>query len=102
MNSGHILKKLLKEAEIVGYSKGWNPLSSKPQIKKIKEYHSKKRKAFKEGDPVASIRKPQANQPPQEGNYNKNKKWRKPYSLSYRIPKSKKMQWIMSSTWPER
>ncbi|MBW0593805.1 hypothetical protein O181_133520 [Austropuccinia psidii MF-1] len=42
MNSWHILKKFLKEEEIVRYSNGWNPLSSKPQIKEIKEYHAKK------------------------------------------------------------
>ncbi|MBW0585277.1 hypothetical protein O181_124992 [Austropuccinia psidii MF-1] len=41
MNSWHILKHFLKEEEIVRYSNGWNPLSSKPQIKKIKEYHAK-------------------------------------------------------------
>ncbi|MBW0586700.1 hypothetical protein O181_126415 [Austropuccinia psidii MF-1] len=51
MNSWHILKKLLKEEEIVRYSNGWNPLSSKPQIKKIKEYHSKKKDATKEEGP---------------------------------------------------
>ncbi|MBW0472913.1 hypothetical protein O181_012628 [Austropuccinia psidii MF-1] len=33
MNSWHILKKFLKEEEIVRYSNGWNPLSSKTQIK---------------------------------------------------------------------
>ncbi|MBW0586377.1 hypothetical protein O181_126092 [Austropuccinia psidii MF-1] len=48
MTSWHILKKSLKEEEIVRYSNGWNPLSSKPQIKKIKEYHAKKREAIKD------------------------------------------------------
>ncbi|MBW0582196.1 hypothetical protein O181_121911 [Austropuccinia psidii MF-1] len=51
MNSWHILKKFLKEEEIVRYSNGWNPLSSKPQIKKIKEYHAKKKEATKEEAP---------------------------------------------------
>ncbi|MBW0570630.1 hypothetical protein O181_110345 [Austropuccinia psidii MF-1] len=51
MNSWHILKKFLKEEEIVRYSNGWNPLSSKPQIKKIKDYHAKKREATKEEAP---------------------------------------------------
>ncbi|MBW0556371.1 hypothetical protein O181_096086 [Austropuccinia psidii MF-1] len=51
MNSWHILKRFLKEEEIVIYSNGWNPLSSKPQIKRIKEYHSKKREATKEEAP---------------------------------------------------
>ncbi|MBW0507724.1 hypothetical protein O181_047439 [Austropuccinia psidii MF-1] len=51
MNSWHILKKLLKEEEIVRYSNGWNPLLSKPEIKKIKEYHDKKRDATKEEAP---------------------------------------------------
>ncbi|MBW0579409.1 hypothetical protein O181_119124 [Austropuccinia psidii MF-1] len=85
MNSWNILKKCPKEEEIVRYSNGWNPLSSKPQIKKIEEYYAKKKEA-----PVASTRKPQANQPPKEGNKNKKKNWRKPYSPSYRIPKIQK------------
>ncbi|MBW0558465.1 hypothetical protein O181_098180 [Austropuccinia psidii MF-1] len=87
MNSWHIPKNLITEEEIVVYSNGWHPLSSKPQIKKIKEYHSKKKDARKEEAPVASTSKPQANQPPQEGKKNKKKNWRKPYSPSYRIPK---------------
>ncbi|MBW0582410.1 hypothetical protein O181_122125 [Austropuccinia psidii MF-1] len=95
MNSWHIFKKFLKEEEIVGYSNGWNPLSSKPQIKNIKEYRAKKKEASKDEDPVASTRKPQANPLPQEGKKNKKKNWRKPYSPIYRIP------WKMSSTWPE-
>ncbi|MBW0501731.1 hypothetical protein O181_041446 [Austropuccinia psidii MF-1] len=64
MNSWHILKRFLKEEEIVRYSNGCNLLSSKPQIKKIKEYHAKKREVSKEEAPVASTRNPQANQPP--------------------------------------
>ncbi|MBW0525874.1 hypothetical protein O181_065589 [Austropuccinia psidii MF-1] len=48
INSWHILKKFLKEEKIVRYSNGWNPLSSKSQIKKIKEYHSKKKEASME------------------------------------------------------
>ncbi|MBW0504630.1 hypothetical protein O181_044345 [Austropuccinia psidii MF-1] len=57
---------------------------------RIKEYHAKKREASKEEAQVASTRKPQANQLPQEGNKNEKKNWRKPYSLSYRIPKIQK------------
>ncbi|MBW0508167.1 hypothetical protein O181_047882 [Austropuccinia psidii MF-1] len=64
MNYWHILKRFLTEEEIVVYSNGCSPLSSKPQIKKIKENHPKKREASKEEAPVASTRKPQANQPP--------------------------------------
>ncbi|MBW0590319.1 hypothetical protein O181_130034 [Austropuccinia psidii MF-1] len=90
MNSWHFLKRFLTEEEIVVYSNGWNPLSSKPQIKKIKEYHSKKREARKEEAPVASTSKPKVNQPPQEGKKNKKENWRKPYSPSYRIPKTQK------------
>ncbi|MBW0576554.1 hypothetical protein O181_116269 [Austropuccinia psidii MF-1] len=90
MNSWHILKKFLKEEEIVRYSNGWNPLSSKPQIKKIKEYHAKKKEATKEEAPVASTSKPQANPLPQEGKNNKKKNCIKPYSPSYRIPKIQK------------
>ncbi|MBW0590475.1 hypothetical protein O181_130190 [Austropuccinia psidii MF-1] len=40
--------------------------------------------------PVASTSKPHASQPPQEGNKNKEKNWRKPYFPSYRIPKIQK------------
>ncbi|MBW0522378.1 hypothetical protein O181_062093 [Austropuccinia psidii MF-1] len=89
MNSWNILKKFLKEEEIVRYSNGWNPLSSKPQIKKINECHSKKKEVSKEEAPVASTRKPQANQLPKEGK-NKKKNWRKPHSPTYRIPKIQK------------
>ncbi|MBW0539477.1 hypothetical protein O181_079192 [Austropuccinia psidii MF-1] len=85
MNSWKILKNFLKDEEIVRYSNGWNPLSSKPQIKNIKGYHAKKREASMEEAPVASTRKPQANQPPQEGKKKKKNNWRKPYLPSYRI-----------------
>ncbi|MBW0500772.1 hypothetical protein O181_040487 [Austropuccinia psidii MF-1] len=91
MNPWYILKKFLKEQEIVRYSKGWNALSHKPQIKKIKEYNSKKREASKEKAPVASTRKPQASQLSPEGKKNKKKNWRKPYSPSYRIPNIQKV-----------
>ncbi|MBW0465057.1 hypothetical protein O181_004772 [Austropuccinia psidii MF-1] len=87
MNSWNILKNLPIEEEIVRYSNGWNPLSSKPQIKKIKEYHSKKREESKQQAPVASTSKPQENKLPQEGKKNKKNNRRKPYSASYRIPK---------------
>ncbi|MBW0585184.1 hypothetical protein O181_124899 [Austropuccinia psidii MF-1] len=87
MNSWHILKRFLTDEEIVVYSNGWNPLSSKTQMKKIKDYHSKKKEASKEEAPVASTSKPQANQLPQEGKKNKKMNWRKPYSPNYRIPK---------------
>ncbi|MBW0588327.1 hypothetical protein O181_128042 [Austropuccinia psidii MF-1] len=87
MNPWNILKTFLKEEETVRYSNGWNPLSSKPQIKKIKEDYAKKKEASKEEAPVGSTSKPQANQLPQEGKKNKKKNWRKPYSPSYRITK---------------
>ncbi|MBW0503517.1 hypothetical protein O181_043232 [Austropuccinia psidii MF-1] len=90
ISSWNILKKFLKEEEIVRYSNGWNPLSSKPQIKKIKEYHSKKKEASKEEAPVASTRKPKSNQLPPKGKKNKKKNLRKPYYPSYRIPKVQK------------
>ncbi|MBW0494340.1 hypothetical protein O181_034055 [Austropuccinia psidii MF-1] len=90
MNSCHILKRILKEEEIVRYSNRWNPLSSKPQNKKIKEYPAKKREAIKQKSPVASTSKPQANPLPQEGKKKKKKNWRKPYSSSYRILKIQK------------
>ncbi|MBW0585886.1 hypothetical protein O181_125601 [Austropuccinia psidii MF-1] len=81
VNSWNILKKFLKEVEIVRYSNGRSPLSSKPQ-KKIKDWHNKKREARKEEAPVASTRKPPDSQPPQEGKKNKKKNWRKPNSQS--------------------
>ncbi|MBW0505221.1 hypothetical protein O181_044936 [Austropuccinia psidii MF-1] len=90
MNSWHILKQFLKEEEIVRYSNGWNPLSSKPQMKKIKEYHSKKREARNKEAPVASTNKLQVYQTPQEGTRKRKNNWRKPYSPSYRIPKIQK------------
>ncbi|MBW0532686.1 hypothetical protein O181_072401 [Austropuccinia psidii MF-1] len=71
LDSWNILKRFLTKEEIVVYSNGWNPLSSKRQIKKIKKYHFKKKEASKEEAPVASTSKPQANQPPQEGKKNK-------------------------------
>ncbi|MBW0551540.1 hypothetical protein O181_091255 [Austropuccinia psidii MF-1] len=72
------------------YSNGWNPLSSKPKIKKIKEYHSKKREESKGEATVASTSRTKANQLPQEGKKNKNKNRRKQYSQSYKIPKIQK------------
>ncbi|MBW0503155.1 hypothetical protein O181_042870 [Austropuccinia psidii MF-1] len=87
MKSCHILKKFVKAEEIVRYSNGWNPLSSKPKIKKIKEYHSKKKEASKKEAPVASTSKPQVKQLPQEGKKRKEKNWRKPYFPSYRRQK---------------
>ncbi|MBW0537095.1 hypothetical protein O181_076810 [Austropuccinia psidii MF-1] len=89
MNSWHIHTKFLQEEEIVKYSNGWNILSSKPQIQNIKDWHNKKRELSKEEAPVASTRKPKANQPSQEGKKKKNN-WRKPYPPSYRIPKIQK------------
>ncbi|MBW0549145.1 hypothetical protein O181_088860 [Austropuccinia psidii MF-1] len=66
MKSWHMPKKFLKEEETVRYSNGWNPLSSKPQIKRIKEYHAKRKESTKDEAPVSSTRKPQANQFPQK------------------------------------
>ncbi|MBW0590372.1 hypothetical protein O181_130087 [Austropuccinia psidii MF-1] len=90
MNFWNILKTFLKEEGIVKYSNGWNLLSSKPKIKKMKDWHNKKREESKEEVPVTSTRKPQARNPPQEGNNNKKKNWRKPYHPIYRIPRIQK------------
>ncbi|MBW0513137.1 hypothetical protein O181_052852 [Austropuccinia psidii MF-1] len=90
MNSWHIPKKYLKEEEKVRYSNGWNPLSSKPQINNIKEYHSKKKEERKEEAQVASTSKPQANQLPKEVKKNKKKNWKKTYYPSYRIQRIQK------------
>ncbi|MBW0585638.1 hypothetical protein O181_125353 [Austropuccinia psidii MF-1] len=90
MNSWHILRKFLKEEEIVIYSNGWTPLSSSSQNKKIKDYHAKKREASKEEAQVNSTRKPQTNQCSQEGKNKKKKSCRKPYYPSYRVAQIKK------------
>ncbi|MBW0471158.1 hypothetical protein O181_010873 [Austropuccinia psidii MF-1] len=84
MNPWNILRKFLKVEEIVKYSNGWNLLSTKPQIKRIKDCKIKKREESKEA-PVAFTRKPQTSQPPQEAKKNKKKSFRKLYSPSYRI-----------------
>ncbi|MBW0575669.1 hypothetical protein O181_115384 [Austropuccinia psidii MF-1] len=90
MNYWHILKRFLKEEEIVKYYNGWNPLSSKPRIKKIKDWHNKKREESKEEAPVASTSKPQAAKPFKEGKKNNKRNWRKLYSQNSRIPKIQK------------
>ncbi|MBW0549780.1 hypothetical protein O181_089495 [Austropuccinia psidii MF-1] len=46
-----------------------------------------KKEARKEEAPVASTRKPQVTQPPQNGNKYKKTNWRKPYAPSYSVPK---------------
>ncbi|MBW0559765.1 hypothetical protein O181_099480 [Austropuccinia psidii MF-1] len=89
-NSWHILKRFLKEEEIVRYLNGWSPLSSKPQIKNIKEYYTKKEEETKEEALIASTSKPQADPLLQEGKKNKKNNRRKPYSPSYRISKIQK------------
>ncbi|MBW0499491.1 hypothetical protein O181_039206 [Austropuccinia psidii MF-1] len=101
MNYWHILKKLLEEEEIVRYFNGWNPLSCKPQIKKVKKYHSKKRETSKEEAPVASTSKPQANQHPQEGENNKKIIGGSHIPQVKGSQKFKKMPWEMSLTWPD-
>ncbi|MBW0593017.1 hypothetical protein O181_132732 [Austropuccinia psidii MF-1] len=90
MNPWNIIKKLLEEEEIVKISNGLNPLSSKPQIKNIKEYHNKKKEASRVEAPVASTSNPQVSQTPQEGKKNKKRSWKKPYSPNYRIPSIQK------------
>ncbi|MBW0524963.1 hypothetical protein O181_064678 [Austropuccinia psidii MF-1] len=84
-NSWHILKKCLKEEEIVRYSNGWNPLSSKTRIKKRKYWYNKKRETSKEEAPVASTGKSQASQPPQGGKKINENSCRKTYSPIFRI-----------------
>ncbi|MBW0586454.1 hypothetical protein O181_126169 [Austropuccinia psidii MF-1] len=81
---------LLKEGKMVRYSNGGNPLSSKPQIKKTKEWHNKKREVSKEEAPVAFTSKPQAKKPPQEGKENKKKNWKKSYPPVTGYQESKK------------
>ncbi|MBW0582757.1 hypothetical protein O181_122472 [Austropuccinia psidii MF-1] len=58
--------------------------------KMINNWYSKKSEASQEEAPVASTRKPPANQPPQEGEKNNKKIFRKTYSPSYMIPKIQK------------
>ncbi|MBW0580148.1 hypothetical protein O181_119863 [Austropuccinia psidii MF-1] len=90
MNCLHLLRKFLKEEEIVRYANGWNPLSSKTQITNINDWHNKKREARKEEAPVASTSKPPANQTLQEGEKNNKTNLWKPYFSNYRIPRIKK------------
>ncbi|MBW0589631.1 hypothetical protein O181_129346 [Austropuccinia psidii MF-1] len=90
MHSWHILKEFLKEEDIVRYSNEWNPLSSKPQIKKIKEYYAKKKEKSKEEAQVASTSKPQANQLPQEGRKNKKKEFEETIFPNLKHPESPK------------
>ncbi|MBW0588865.1 hypothetical protein O181_128580 [Austropuccinia psidii MF-1] len=85
MNSCDILKRFFKEEEIVRYSNGWNPLPSKPQLKKTQDLHNKKREERKEEAQVASTSNLPANQLPQEGNKNKKKNLRKKCYPSYKI-----------------
>ncbi|MBW0521108.1 hypothetical protein O181_060823 [Austropuccinia psidii MF-1] len=101
ISSRHILNKFLNKGEIVRYSNRWNPVSSKPQTKKINKYHAKRREESKDEAPVASTSKPQANQPPQEGKKKNKKNWRTPYSPTTGFGKSKDMPCKMFSTWPE-
>ncbi|MBW0467183.1 hypothetical protein O181_006898 [Austropuccinia psidii MF-1] len=79
--SWNILKYFLKEEEILKYFNELNQLSSKLQIKKIKNWNNKEREASKEEAPVAST-----SQPPQKGKKYKKNNLRKPYSQSYMIP----------------
>ncbi|MBW0528740.1 hypothetical protein O181_068455 [Austropuccinia psidii MF-1] len=90
MNSRHNLKRFLNKEEIVRYSNRWNSTSSKPKIKKIKNWHKKKRKASKEEPPVPSASKPPARKTAQQGRKNKKKNWRIPYYPSYSIQRIKK------------
>ncbi|MBW0491876.1 hypothetical protein O181_031591 [Austropuccinia psidii MF-1] len=85
MNSWHILKRFLKEDKIVKYYNGWNTLLLKPQRKMRGEWNNKNKEAK-----VASTRRLQANQPPQEGKKKKRKARKKPYFPSYRIPRIQK------------
>ncbi|MBW0487957.1 hypothetical protein O181_027672 [Austropuccinia psidii MF-1] len=95
------MKEFLKEEEIVEYPNGWNPLSSKPQMRNIKDWHNKKREVRKEEAPVASTCKPQDSQPPQERKKNKKKNWRQPYVLSFRITRIESIPWKISLSWPD-
>ncbi|MBW0474651.1 hypothetical protein O181_014366 [Austropuccinia psidii MF-1] len=100
MNFWHILQRFLKEEEIGKYCNGWKPLLFKPEIKKMKERHTKRKEASKEEAPVDPIRKPQAKNLLQEGK-NKRKNWKKAYPPASASQESKKMPWKMSSAWPE-
>ncbi|MBW0585360.1 hypothetical protein O181_125075 [Austropuccinia psidii MF-1] len=94
MNSWQLLKKFLKQEEIVRYSNGWNPLSSKPKMKRTKEYHAKRREATKEEAPSqpTSPRREEAQRKELEK------------TIFHKLQDSKnpeKMPWTMSSTWPK-
>ncbi|MBW0540920.1 hypothetical protein O181_080635 [Austropuccinia psidii MF-1] len=84
-----MLRKFLKEEEIVTYSNGWNLLSYKPQIKKIKDWN--KKEGGKQGRSPSSFYQQATSQTTsQEGKKNKKKNLRKPYSTSYRIARIQK------------
>ncbi|MBW0505551.1 hypothetical protein O181_045266 [Austropuccinia psidii MF-1] len=83
-------EKFLKEEEIVRYSNGWNPVSSKPQIKKIKEYYSKKK---------AESLKPKNF--PKKGRRTRKRIGGNHIPQTSGSQKSKMMPWPMSSTWPD-
>ncbi|MBW0565643.1 hypothetical protein O181_105358 [Austropuccinia psidii MF-1] len=82
--------------EIVRYSNGWNPLSSKPQIKKIKAHHAKKTEASKEEAPVAFTSKL-----PKRGRRTRKRIGGNHIPRAKGFQKSKKIPWKISSTWPE-
>ncbi|MBW0587312.1 hypothetical protein O181_127027 [Austropuccinia psidii MF-1] len=92
-------QNVLKDEEIVRYSNGWNPLSSKPQIKNIKEYQSKKRESSKEEAPVASTSKPK--NLPKKGRRKRKRIGRNHLPKATGSRKYKMMLWTMSSKWPE-
>ncbi|MBW0547910.1 hypothetical protein O181_087625 [Austropuccinia psidii MF-1] len=68
---------------------------------KIKEYHEKEKEEGKEEATVASTRKPQVIQHPKEGIRSRKRIGGNHIPQVTGFQKSKKMPWIMSSTWPE-
>ncbi|MBW0584280.1 hypothetical protein O181_123995 [Austropuccinia psidii MF-1] len=101
MNSWHILKIFLKEEKIVRYYNGWNPLSSKPQIKKIKEDHTKEKEATKEEALSLLPASPNPMHFPKKGRSTRIRTGANHIHQVTGFQKYKNMPLTMSSTWPD-
>ncbi|MBW0537735.1 hypothetical protein O181_077450 [Austropuccinia psidii MF-1] len=102
MNSWHILKMLLTEEEIVVYSNGWNPLSSKPKIKKDQGVPLQKEGGKQVRSP-SSLYQQASSQPtsPRREEEQEKELEETIFPKLQDCKNPKKMPWKMSSTWPE-
>ncbi|MBW0487681.1 hypothetical protein O181_027396 [Austropuccinia psidii MF-1] len=101
MNFWKILKKFLKEEEMVRYSNEW-PIIQTSNQKDKGMAQQKKREASKEEALVASTSKPQDRKTPQRLEEEQEKELEETISPKLQDSKNlKKIPWKMSSTWPE-